>query len=81
MLDHRKWSGNWLDSSLESGTVTWSTGAPLAMAGDEQKSHFWKLRCQSFGLGFTLIHRLSIVKFFWLRGGKQDAILGLLFLV
>lgn len=48
--------------------------------GDEQRSPFWKLLCQSFGLGVTLIHRLSKVRFFWLRGGKHDTILGLLVL-
>lgn len=81
LLDNRKWSESWLDSSLEPRTLPRNAGASLAMAGDEQQSHFWKLWCQSFGLGFTLIHRLSKVRFFWLRGGKHDAILGLLVLV
>lgn len=35
---------------------------------------------QIFGLGFMLIHRISKMRFFWLRGGKQDTILGLLLL-
>lgn len=63
-----------------------SQGLPLGtqehpwLEGDEQRSPFWKLLCQSFGLGVTLIHRLSKVRFFWLRGGKHDTILGLLVL-
>lgn len=55
-----------------SGSPAMSQGLPSEQRskGDEQKGHFWKLQCQSFGLGFTLIHRLSKVRFFWLRGGK-----------
>lgn len=74
--------------------LTWSAatseGLPLgteqralAMAENEQEGYFYKLLCESFGLGFTLTCRrlLSKGRFFWLRGGKRDTILGLLALV
>lgn len=54
LLDWREWSGSWLDSSLGLGTVPGNTGAPLARAGSEQKSHLRKLYFKSLGLDSCL---------------------------